>query len=582
MRKLTIQRLKAQASTATYEGAAAYDFRTTDPLVHLAFTYGSALFADGFYEHEAQQVRSFAQALCAAHRAEAKFPWQYGAWMRDPKRGKGNRIQGSLAPALLDSLLDETGDTEDYVARCLGHRPDDTAAFLTHYQRLDLGRPSRAARRGMARALAGFDEYQLTKYAGADDEVRLCDAILFVGDELAALGDAGRLALEVGRYLHAPTRARDAQAASLPMTAARRHLFRQDKAYALSPEFPEVVRAARVTWEQVLGRFGTNVSALKGASRKVAEARNHAVWQALLGVPGLLPDMAFVRNVRNLSQAGFSVEALVAMARGRRFAELWPHQVYAGSAAVPGAARVFDEVFTRMTARLPAGRHLGIGDASGSMSVKVGGAFSSLTAMDTAFCLTGLMSETSGLGASFSDSTFASYSGGRYLSMVERAGNESALAFAKSPALRKGWGGTQVFGAVVELIEWLMKRRDVRPPDCLWFFSDMQFHPAAQAKLPDWVRKEASRRGLSLALPPLELAVKLYRAVLGPVDVVLWNLAAYGAVPVPADMEGVLLVSGFDANTLATVGRWRSGKLGSGDAPVRVSQRAVLDEIRTF
>lgn len=61
--------------------------------------------------------------------AEPRFGWQYAAWMRDPKNGRGNRIQGSLAPAMLDALVDESEDNERYIAQCLSHRLDDVTAF---------------------------------------------------------------------------------------------------------------------------------------------------------------------------------------------------------------------------------------------------------------------------------------------------------------------------------------------------------------------------------------------------------------------------------------------------------------------
>ena len=146
-------------------------------------------------------------------------------------------------------------------------------------------------------------------------------------------------------------------------------------------------------------------------------------------------------------------------------------------------------------------------------------------------------------------------------------------------------GGTQVFGAVMELIAHLRTNDRVAPPDCLWFFSDMQFHPAARLQnlkaLPDALRRELRRISPDLSRPPLELAIELYRRLIGPVDVVLWNLAAYTPAPVPASMPGVLLVSGFDTNTFAQVEAWRSG----GPTVQRTAAQShgvVLDTIRAY
>lgn len=580
-RKLTPQALKS-AITLTHEGAAAYDLRADQPLLHLCFTFGSALFTDGFYTREAAQVRAFAEALGRAHAVEPRFPWQYAAWMRDPVRGKGNRIQGSLAPALLDGLLRETPFTEDYVATCLGHRPDDVAAFVLHLQQLRLGRPTAAARRGMARALAGFDAYQLLKYARPKDDVRLCDAIAMVRPELEALGEAGALALRVGRYLHAPTRDRSALAETVPLLAARRHLFTAPTTFAAEAAFVDTVRAARVTWEQVLGRYGVSLKDKKGGALAKARKRNGAVWKALLADEALLPDMALLRNLRNLHDAGVARGELTARVSRRRFDGVWPHQVYAGAKAVPTLLSVFEAAFRRTVDRLPPGRHLGLADASGSMAVRVGGPMSSMRSMDVALCLTALMSETSGLGASFSDDQFKAWTGGDYLRIAQRSTGEGPLAFAQNPALRTGMGGTQVHGAVLELVRWLTTHRSVKPPECLWFFSDMQFHPAKGSRsLPRWVADAGLARYCDPTRPPLEQALQVYRAVVGPVDVVLWNLAAYGQAPVPLSTPGVLMVSGFDANTLSTVGRWRAGATAS-EAPLVANQAHVLDTVRAF
>lgn len=587
MRKLSIQNLKKKM-VVTYQGAQAYDWSDDQPLAHLAFTYGSALFVDGFYETEPQQIRRFADALIEAYKADPKFVWQYGAWMRDPIEGKGNRIQGSLVPALLDALVDETEHTEEYVMRCLRWRADDVVAFYNHYFNLELGRPSAAARRGVARALAQFDEYQLMKYAAQKEDVRLCDVIAMVRGELEELGDEARLALDVGAYLHASSRRRRDLVGALPMTSARRALFSNEKSWASDPRFGSAVAEARVTWEQVLGHFGISDPEKTGAYKE----HNHAIWDAMLNVDGLLPDMAFLRNVRNMTEADVARERLVKEIRQRDFAKIWPHQVYAGAQAVPTELGLFEEVFKKTVAKLPEGRHLGIGDASGSMCVKVGGAFSTVTCMDVAFCLTGLMSETSGLGASFSDSSwFGNWGPSNYLAIAERQKNQGALEFSFDGRIRKGMGGTQVFGAVLELIQHLKKNDHITPPDCLWFFSDMQFHPAGgvagdKDKLPERLLERARSLGMDRNAPPLELALKLYREEIGPVDVVLWNLAAYQGTPVPADMEGVLLVSGFDANTLDQVGEWRRGALEAGQSHVSSAagenQQVILGTIRRF
>ena len=57
-------------------------------------------------------------------------------------------------------------------------------------------------------------------------------------------------------------------------------------------------------------------------------------------------------------------------------------------------------------------------------------------------------------------------------------------------------------------------------------------------------------------MPPLAAALVLYREVFGQeVSLVLWNLASYEGSPVKSDMERVLLLSGFDANSFRIIER---------------------------
>ncbi|MEZ4460508.1 MAG: hypothetical protein R3E66_12440 [bacterium] len=159
------------------------------------------------------------------------------------------------------------------------------------------------------------------------------------------------------------------------------------------------------------------------------------------------------------------------------------------------------------------------------------------------------------------------------------------MDFTKAPELHRGWGGTQVFGAVMHLIEWLKENRDVRPPDCLWFFSDMQFHPAAAAQgaVANEMAGLAKRLGVGVKnVAPLEAALEIYRQMFGPVDVTSAGTTSPCApVPVPSDMEGVLLVSGFDTNTFSQVETWRKRReLGGGK--VKTNQNVVLETIRRY
>src|SRR5262245_10336165 len=93
----------ALTGAATHEGAAAFDLSADDPLTHLVFNKGATLFTDTCYRTQAEELASYARALLAAERHERGFGWKFAAYMRDPRRGKGNRIQGTIAPAILSA-----------------------------------------------------------------------------------------------------------------------------------------------------------------------------------------------------------------------------------------------------------------------------------------------------------------------------------------------------------------------------------------------------------------------------------------------------------------------------------------------
>ncbi len=586
--------LLSSAGAVTHEGAAAFDLRVGDPLQHLAFTQGAALLERTFYRTQAEEIRSYAQALLAAERAEPGFGWKFAAYMRDPERGKGNRIQGSVAPAILGAA-DPTGPfTEEYTYRCLRHRADDVALFVTHGKNLGLGELPEAARRGMARALADFDDYQLLKYASRQfpllerragkpelrKTLRLVDAM---GICKAHLDERTRA---IYGYLHAPTRERGRRTPGGELVAARRRFFRGGDA-------PGDFASGRLSIEQALSFLGNSAVA----------------WRKIFDVPGLCGDMAFFRNVRGMAAAGIPIPELTRAASQRRFEGVWPHQVYAGyRAAMQGSTRkvsyrdepvfsapaapqlepVFDAVLAQISRALMPGESLGLADVSGSMfSAPLGGSQSTLHAGDVAVLFSAMLGRSLGYAAGFSDD----------ITIVDAVTGESAFRLADRLKATGAMGGTQVAGAVRSLLARLLQEPRRPRPRTLYFFSDMQFHPPTQQGFrPPWGKSDPPDplAGLALARPldprdpPLLALLKLWRETLGPVDVVLWNLAAYDASPAPSGMDHVLMLSGFDANSFAHVRKWQeSGSQGGrpdkakAEVPAR-DPRVELNVIRTF
>lgn len=558
--------LLSRQGAVTHQGAAAFDLSVDNPLHHLVFTKGAALLEASFYRTQAEEIQSYAQALLAAEKKESGFGWKFAAYMRDPERGKGNRIQGSVAPAILAAADPSGRFTAEYTYKCLRHRADDVALFVAHLKNLGLGEVPKAARQGMARALAEMDEYQLLKYAsrqfpllerranGRRKSLRLVDAM---GICKTNLDERTRRIYE---YLHAPTRERAHRAEALPLTEARRRFFHRGN------EAADFVQG-RLSTEQALSFLGNTPD----------------TWRRMLDVPGLIGDLAFLRNLRSMHRAGLPVSFLVQEAGRRRFEGVWPHQVYAGyRAAAAGISRrvpfkeepvfeaapcpellpAFEAVLDQVgKSVLPPEPSLGLADVSGSMfGEPLGGMQSSMDVGDVSILFAAMMGRSLGYAATFSDTVF----------LAER-GEQTTFQHAEALRAGGGMGGTQVAGAVRHLLALLLAEPNRPRPRTLFFFSDMQFAPPSRQQLPSFKHGIPAPKGLPKLdprQPPLLAVLKLWRERLGAVDVVLWNLAAYDNAPLPSGMDHVLMLAGFDANSFQHVVKWQAqGSPGGTLAP---------------
>lgn len=521
---------QVRGQTQTHEGAA--QFAVDDPLLHLVFTKSALTFQRGFYQSQADELRGFMQALVAANRHEPGFGWRYATWMRDPKRGKGNRIAGTVALATLcANFPEEQGLAVTYIPRVLAHRPDDVVQFLAHFENLGLMRLRKLpvwVRAPVAQALAAFDDYQLYKYR----------SLRFARPGVRANGKAGSIRLADALGLckrHLDERTRGVWAYLRSTTRRRRELqglwpFAEALTQRLRGRDAGLIGKHRIPVAAALSMFGNR----------------RATWDALLNA-GLVPDLGFMLNIRNMALAGFTPENLGAVAEGRRFAGIWPHQVLAAYRAVwegqgfggkkagkmSGHAEVFETILARIVEDLlPTVRSLGFADISASMDTRLSPK-GTATLADASRALCAALATTSGYAATFSDRGFIA---------AARDYRGPLNLVLEAPEMNQGWGATQVYGAVMDALQYVQKRR-IEPFRALWFFSDMQFHPpnAGDARQ-----------------PPLVLALQRWTEALGgePPLVVLWNLASYDGAPLQVDYPGVAFVSGFDANVFQSLKEW--------------------------
>ena len=550
----------------THEGATRYNIQ--NPLIDLTFTKGSVLFQDGFYQTQQDELNGFIKALLAAENYESGFGWKYGAYARDPKKGKGNRIQGSVIPAILTAHYPEHTDyIEEYVFKCLQHRPDDVIAYVAHLENMGLIRlkdmPT-IVKKSLAQTLASFDDYQLLKYSrtqvnrselrknGSVKSLRLVDVLGLCKNELDP-----RMK-NIYSFLHQSTRKRNY---NLWEIAEWQHVL-----FSTTEINNDAVNKGRPSVSQMLSTHKNTRNA----------------WQALLNAH-LLPDMALLLNIRNMIKAGFTLNELGTIIENRQFKGIWPHQIYAGyKAVVKGETKKkegsntsyphYDEIFEIMLLKivedfLPPLRSLGFGDVSGSMSTFISKG-SKTRLLDVAKVLCACIAATSGYAATFSDEG--------YIASIE--GYKGPLDMVlNAPEMQKGYGSTQVYGAVIDTIKYI-KQHHIPPFKVLYFFSDMQFHPPKGEGGPSFGGNR---------IPPLETAIQNYQANLNETPlIVLWNLSSYEGAPLSCEYPGVCMVSGYDTRTFQAVKEWinNGGRtISRSKVTGKDEQMAeLLDYIRSF
>jgi len=238
------------------------------------------------------------------------------------------------APLLLLDVLSRTGRGQPLVADTVCRviqRADELAEMLAVHWR-DGRKPIPAQmRKGIARALAKFDEHQLAKY-DRDGKVKLRDVLRMVR----------------------PRPANEEQAA----------LWGRVKARTL---------ATPDTWE-------TELSAGKD---------KRETWERLLR-EGKLGYLALLRNLRNMTQAGVSEDLVrnAIVARGQGARRVLPFRYIAAARAAPHLEPYLDQALVESLAEVPflSGRTIVLVDVSGSMDERLS-ARSDLRRIDAASAL---------------------------------------------------------------------------------------------------------------------------------------------------------------------------------------------------
>jgi len=317
--------LAARSNLVTHEGAPAKPINAEAQLRRSVMS--CLLFEKEFYE-DGQDIASRIEQLVGAVRPDVAAAIAVEARKTHNLRHAPLFVARALAKVAKGPVVAET------IASVVD-RADELSEFMALYWRDGRQPVSHAVRKGLARALVKFDEYQLAKY-DRDGIVKLRDVLRIVRPKPADDAQAALWKRVVGRELAAPD-----------------------------------------TWEVALSG---------GADKK--ETFERLIREGNLGY------LALLRNLRNMVDAGCDLglvrDAIVARKNGAH--RVLPFRFVAAARAAPQLEPAIDLALCETIAEAP--RLLGMTavlvDVSGSMDVKLS-ARSDMTRMDAAAALSSVI-----------------------------------------------------------------------------------------------------------------------------------------------------------------------------------------------
>lgn len=232
-------------------------------------------------------------------------------------------------------------------------RADELTEFLAIYAKVngidptkkpnDLNkRLSNQVRKGLALAFTKFDAYQLAKY-----------------------DRAGAISLKSAMFLVHPK----------PVDGAMDAMWKQ---------LVNGTLAVPDTWEVA-------ISAAKGDKERV-----RSEWERLISIPGRLGDMAFIRNLRNMEQAGVDKSLIRMSFEGRHWRRVLPFRFLAAAEHAPWAEQWLDAAMVSSLENGPGipGHTTIVMDVSGSMGDALSRK-SKMTRAEAAAALVGMLTAAS-------------------------------------------------------------------------------------------------------------------------------------------------------------------------------------------
>jgi hypothetical protein len=364
----------ATPDARTHEGGAGHTRDVKSELFLLAVA--NMVGEDTFYERAGERDERFARLVRQVAVEDVGWLTRFVRWLRTGANMRSAPLVAAAEAVHARLAAGIAGDNRALIAAAMD-RADEPGELLAYW----LGRYGRKlpmpVKRGLAdAALRLYAEYPLLKYDTGSHGVRFADVI-----ELAHPAGRRGGAVKDDLFRHAIERRhrRETPAperlAMVHANARLRELAGDDPQALLDPER---LRAAGMTWEDVLSLVGS----------RLPKAR---VWEALIPVMGL---MALARNLRNFDEAGVSDEAAAAViarftdpvqvARSRMFPFRWLSAYEQAPSLRWGHA--LDRALQASLANVPAlpGRTLVLVDTSGSMTGRPISARSTVTPLKAA------------------------------------------------------------------------------------------------------------------------------------------------------------------------------------------------------
>lgn len=153
--------------TTNLTGGSAYKM---SPELELVSAMLTTFLEDKFYESGKKRENRIVECI---GKVKPKFAAQATLFARNEY---GMRSVSHVAAAELAARVKGEDWAQRFYDRVV-HRPDDITEILAYYKQTTKKRESHAMRKGFAKALTRFDDYQLAKYRGEGKAFKLVDAV---------------------------------------------------------------------------------------------------------------------------------------------------------------------------------------------------------------------------------------------------------------------------------------------------------------------------------------------------------------------------------------------------------------------